>query len=247
MPPFQRRRCTKVPPQLPATGFSEKYPSMGASAIIGCFHRNCNSQGRGTFFQTFTENTKLSSTFPKILSEVTPDIDSYAPYISAVFGSISPEDPRYIPFTAAEQNLKEVTLFWLRVLKTALPLISAFMNVSDVMELSTFTLKKKSSGSLNPICRILSTGSTGSGNRWGLVQNERSRFLSNLPDLGKEPYKDVEPDNRLRDAKRKFMENRENGIGEKKIKGRATHQSLDLQSENRTTEYSVVHININFI
>jgi exodeoxyribonuclease V gamma subunit len=49
---------------------------------------------------------------PRDVIVMVPDIDAYAPHIQAVFGLIDSRDPRFIPFSIADQGRATTTRWW---------------------------------------------------------------------------------------------------------------------------------------
>lgn len=101
-----------------------------------------------------------------------PDINGYAPHIQAVFGLIGRNDPRYIPFTIADQKpyLNNVLL---RALERLLKLPQSRFSVSDLLELlevpsvrQRFAIEE---GQLPLLQRWISTANV----RWGLHAEQR--------------------------------------------------------------------------
>lgn len=71
-----------------------------------CFHR-CHSPQREVevlhdqLLATFASDPDLQ---PRDVMVMVPDVDQYAAHVAAVFGRLDPNDPRYIPFTIADQG-----------------------------------------------------------------------------------------------------------------------------------------------
>lgn len=68
----------------------------------------------------FEQNPDLS---PKDIIVMSADIDSYAPYINAVFGNYARKDPRYIPFALSDQKISYVD-----------PIIASFLTLLAMKE-----------------------------------------------------------------------------------------------------------------
>lgn len=66
---------------------------------------------------------------PKDIIVMSPDIDSYAPYIHAVFARYEPSDPRYIPFALSDQKISTIN-----------PMVSAFLRLLQLND-SRFALE----------------------------------------------------------------------------------------------------------
>ncbi|WP_373819651.1 exodeoxyribonuclease V subunit gamma [Glaesserella sp.] len=70
--------------------------------------------------QLFEQNTHLS---PKDIIVMSADIDSYAPYIQAVFARYERQDPRFIPFTLSDQKISYVN-----------PIVASFLRLLSMKE-----------------------------------------------------------------------------------------------------------------
>ncbi|KAE9542187.1 exodeoxyribonuclease V subunit gamma [Ursidibacter maritimus] len=68
----------------------------------------------------FEQNPELS---PKDIIVMSADIDSYAPYINAVFSRYAYQDPRFIPFTLSDQKISYVN-----------PIIASFLQLLSFKE-----------------------------------------------------------------------------------------------------------------
>lgn len=66
---------------------------------------------------------------PKDIIVMSPDIDSYAPYINAVFSTYARDDAKYIPFTLSDQKLSYID-----------PIIASFLTLLSIKE-RKFTLE----------------------------------------------------------------------------------------------------------
>lgn len=60
---------------------------------------------------------------PKDIIVMSPDIDSYAPYINAVFSRYHYTDPRYIPFSLSDQKVSHID-----------PIVASFLNLLSFKE-----------------------------------------------------------------------------------------------------------------
>ena len=74
-----------------------------------CFHR-CHSPQREVevlhdqLLAAFANDPSLQ---PKDVMVMVPDVDQYAPHVAAVFGRLQRDDPRYIPFSIADQGARQ--------------------------------------------------------------------------------------------------------------------------------------------
>lgn len=110
---------------------------------------------------------------PRDIIVMTPDIESYAPHIAAVFGNISRGDPRYIPFTIADKPEQE-SMPLLLGLEKLLSLPDSRMAVGDLMELLQIPAFRHRFGLSESDIPKLNQWIEGSGIRWGLNPEHRS-------------------------------------------------------------------------
>lgn len=75
----------------------------------------------------FEQDPQLS---PKDIIVMSPDIDSYAPYINAVFARFQRSDNRYIPFSLSDQKISHVD-----------PVVASFLNLLSFKE-KTFSVEE---------------------------------------------------------------------------------------------------------
>ncbi|QLB20883.1 exodeoxyribonuclease V subunit gamma [Vespertiliibacter pulmonis] len=68
----------------------------------------------------FEQNPDLA---PKDIIVMSADIDSYAPYINAVFSSYNRKDPRFIPFSLSDQKINYID-----------PIIASFINILSLKD-----------------------------------------------------------------------------------------------------------------
>lgn len=112
---------------------------------------------------------------PRDIIVMTPDITAYAPHIHAVFGNLQPADPRYIPFTIAD-NLQTGQIPMLTALETLLNLPDSRFTVSDLMGLLEVAAVRNRFGIAEADLPRLEDWIQGSGIRWGLNAGQRARF-----------------------------------------------------------------------
>lgn len=112
---------------------------------------------------------------PRDVIVMTPDIESYAPHIDAVFGNLSATDHRFIPFTIADKpNRESVPLF--KALETLLLLPDSRMGVSEVMALLDVGAFRQHFGIDSADLPKLRQWIEGAGISWGLNAEQRTRF-----------------------------------------------------------------------
>lgn len=112
---------------------------------------------------------------PRDIIVMTPDIDSYAPHIEAVFGNLTPTDPRFIPFTIADKPNKE-SVPLIKAMETLLHLPDSRMGVSDVMDLFDIGAFRRRFGIEAEDLPRLRQWIEGAGICWGLSDEQRTLF-----------------------------------------------------------------------
>lgn len=112
---------------------------------------------------------------PRDVIVMTPDIDAYAAHIEAVFGNLSPHDPRYIPFTIADRP-EQASLPMLLALEKLLQLPDSRMAVSDLLDLLEVPAFRERFGVAEADLLRLHRWIEGAGIRWGLNAEQRSGF-----------------------------------------------------------------------
>ncbi|MBK5355427.1 exodeoxyribonuclease V subunit gamma [Pseudomonas sp. TH41] len=117
----------------------------------------------------FSANPELS---PRDVIIMVPDINAYAPHIEAVFGQVPYQDPRYIPFTLADQGQRgrEPLLI---ALEHLLKLPQSRFAVSDILDLLDVPALRARFGVAEADLPILHRWIEGSGIRWGLDGAQR--------------------------------------------------------------------------
>lgn len=123
--------------------------------------------------QQFCYNPDLK---PSDILVLVPDIDSYVPYIQAVFNTVSPNDPRYIKATIADRGLmslfEEATAF-LRLFD----LLTGRMPASEIMDLLRFQSISKKFGLSDSDVETAIVLVKKAGIRWG-IDGESRRYFS---------------------------------------------------------------------
>ncbi|WP_110686974.1 exodeoxyribonuclease V subunit gamma [Salinicola aestuarinus] len=110
---------------------------------------------------------------PRDILVMVPEIDIYAPFIEAVFGQLSPSDPRHIPFTIADQVASETHPLMVLVL-SLLELPERRLGVSellDALDVPAFRARFDIDESELPRVRQWLAES---GVRWGLSGDHRA-------------------------------------------------------------------------
>ncbi len=112
---------------------------------------------------------------PRDIIVMSPDIESYAPHIEAVFGNLSHTDPRYIPFTIADKPNKE-SVPLLKAMETLLHLPDSRVGVSEVMDLLEVEAFRKRFSIEAADLPKLRQWIEGTGISWGLNGDQRKFF-----------------------------------------------------------------------
>jgi exodeoxyribonuclease V gamma subunit len=109
---------------------------------------------------------------PRDVIVMVPDIDSYAPHIRAVFGQMERDDPRFIPFTLADQGQRGREPLLIAV-EHLLKLPDSRFPVSEVLDLldvpalrARFKIQERDLATLHRWIE-------GAGIRWGLNAQQR--------------------------------------------------------------------------
>ncbi|PAU61588.1 exodeoxyribonuclease V subunit gamma [Pseudomonas sp. PICF141] len=124
----------------------------------------------------FSANTDLR---PRDVIVMVPDIDSYAPHIRAVFGQIDRFDPRFIPFTLADQGQRGRDPLLIAV-EHLLKLPDSRFPVSEILDLLDVPALRARFGVEERDLPTLHRWIEGAGIRWGMNAEQRARL--GLPD-----------------------------------------------------------------
>ena len=110
---------------------------------------------------------------PRDVIVMVPDIDAYAPHIQAVFGLMDADDPRYIPFTVADQGLRHHDPL-LNAVEKLLGLPQSRVAVSDVLDLLEVPALRARFGIAEDAVPLLHRWVRGANIRWGLHAEQRA-------------------------------------------------------------------------
>ncbi|MDC3841990.1 exodeoxyribonuclease V subunit gamma, partial [Pseudomonas aeruginosa] len=104
---------------------------------------------------------------PRDVIVMVPDVNAYAPHIQAVFGQFTPGDPRFIPFTLADQGVrgKEPLVI---ALEHLLRLPESRLSVSEILDLLDVAAVRARFGIVEEDMPTLRRWLEGAGVRWGL-------------------------------------------------------------------------------
>ncbi|MFM8443910.1 MAG: exodeoxyribonuclease V subunit gamma, partial [Methylococcus sp.] len=109
---------------------------------------------------------------PRDVIVMVPEIDVYAPSIQAVFGRLEWDDPRYLPFTVADQLQRRVDPL-LRGLESLLALPQSRLAVSDVLDWLEVPAIRQRFGFAESDLPTLHRWIRGANIRWGLHDAHR--------------------------------------------------------------------------
>ncbi|HWH89032.1 MAG TPA: exodeoxyribonuclease V subunit gamma [Pseudomonas sp.] len=110
---------------------------------------------------------------PRDVIVMVPDIDSYAPHIRAVFGQLDRYDPRFIPFTLADQGQRGRDPLLIAV-EHLLKLPDSRFPVSEILDLLDVPALRTRFGVEERDLPILHRWIEGAGVRWGMSAEQRA-------------------------------------------------------------------------
>lgn len=110
---------------------------------------------------------------PREVIVMVPDIDAYAPHIQAVFGLLDAQDPRYIPFSVADQGRRRVDPL-LGAVASLLALPQSRLAVSEVLDLLEVPALRQRFGIAGEDLPLLQRWIRRANIRWGLHPEHRS-------------------------------------------------------------------------
>ncbi|MCX7099897.1 MAG: exodeoxyribonuclease V subunit gamma [Methylococcales bacterium] len=120
--------------------------------------------------------------YPRDVIVMVPDINSYAPHIRAVFGLAQSGDPRYIPYSLADQQQRGQNPLLVAV-EALLNLPESRFNVSELLGLLEVpALRARFDIELSAIPK-LHQWIEEAGIRWGLNAGQRTQFVTMPADL----------------------------------------------------------------
>ncbi|PJE79376.1 RecBCD enzyme subunit RecC [invertebrate metagenome] len=115
---------------------------------------------------------------PKDIVVMLPDVETYTPWIQAVFGQISLSDARWIPFSISDRSAHHEHPVLSGVLQL-LNLHNSRFGASDLLTLLEIPALQRKFQLDNPGLEILRQWIEDSGIRWGLSREDQEKF--NLP------------------------------------------------------------------
>jgi len=120
--------------------------------------------------ERFSANPDLR---PRDVIVMVPDIDSYAPHIRAVFGQLERGDPRFIPFTLADQGQRGRDPLLIAV-EHLLKLPDSRFPVSEILDLLDVPALRARFGVEERDLPTLHRWIEGAGIRWGMNAEQRA-------------------------------------------------------------------------
>jgi len=120
----------------------------------------------------FKGNPELA---PKDIIVMTPDIEVYTPHIESVFGNLSREDPRFVPFAITDRP-DQAGLPMLKALEKLLHLPTSRMSQSDLLDFLQVPAFRHRFGLEEHDVQKLQLWIDGAGIRWGLSADQRMVF-----------------------------------------------------------------------
>ena len=130
------------------------------------------------FLQMFEKDPNLN---PKDVLVMTPDIETYSPYIHAVF-DIPTDDPRYIPFSIADQSMRKES----EVIDTFLKILDLWdsrFSVTQVLSILESPAVQRRFGLYESNLELIQRWVTDTRIRWGIDGQSRSKIgLPSFPE-----------------------------------------------------------------
>lgn len=124
---------------------------------------------------------------PRDVIVMVPDIDTYAPHISAVFGQIEPGDPRHIPYSLTDQSERGHNPLMV-ALEALLHLPQSRFSVGNLMDLLDVPALRQRFAIAEADLPTLRRWIEESGIRWGLDAKQREA-LGLPPGLGQNSWR----------------------------------------------------------
>ena len=112
---------------------------------------------------------------PRDVMVMVPDIGTYAPHVQAVFGRIAADDPRYLPYSVADQSGRGTSPL-LTALERLLNLTESRFTASEVLDLLDVPSLRRRFGIAEDDLPILRRWIAESGIRWGLDGKQKQSF-----------------------------------------------------------------------
>ena len=116
---------------------------------------------------------------PRDIMVMVPDIRTYAPHVQAVFGRIAPDDPRFLPYSVADQPGRGTSPL-LVALEQLLRLNESRFTASEILDLLDVPALRRRFDIAEDDLVVLRRWITESGIRWGLDGKQKQTL--DLPD-----------------------------------------------------------------
>ena len=113
---------------------------------------------------------------PRDIIVMVPSIDTYAPLIQAVFGRLDHDDPRYLPFTVADQIQRQTDPL-LKALEQVLTLPQSRIGVNDVLGWLDVPAIRQRFQLMEGDLKVLHRWVRSANIRWGLHNEHRVKLL----------------------------------------------------------------------
>jgi DNA helicase/exodeoxyribonuclease V, gamma subunit (EC 3.1.11.5) len=110
---------------------------------------------------------------PRDVIVMVPDIDTYAPHIDAVFGRVSRDDPRYVPFSIADRASRG-TVPMVMALDMLMGMTESRFGAGDMADLLDVPALRQRFGLGDDDLPLLHRWVEGAGIRWGLDAEQRA-------------------------------------------------------------------------
>lgn len=160
----------------PLTETRERWPAVALDADQSIRFHIAHSAQREVeilhdqLLARFSANPDLR---PRDIIVMVPDIDSYAPHIRAVFGQLERNDPRFIPFTLADQGQRGRDPLLIAV-EHLLKLPDSRFPVSEILDLLDVPALRARFGVEERDLPTLHRWIEGAGIRWGMNAGQRA-------------------------------------------------------------------------
>ena len=153
---------------LPETSSLHFHIAHGPQREVDILH----DQLLAMFEQAARQGRPLS---PRDVMVMVPDIQTYAPHVQAVFGRIATDDPRYLPYSVADQPGRGTSPL-LKALEHLLRITESRFTASDVLDLLDVPSLRRRFGVAENDLPTLRRWIVESGVRWGLDGAQKQRF-----------------------------------------------------------------------
>ncbi|MFC3651085.1 exodeoxyribonuclease V subunit gamma [Dyella humi] len=153
---------------LPETGSLHFHIAHSPQREVEILH----DQLLALFEQAAREGRPLS---PRDVMVMVPDISMYAPHVQAVFGRIAADDPRYLPYSVADQSGRGTSPM-LTALERLLNLTESRFTASNVLDLLDVPSLRRRFGIAEDDLPTLRRWIAESGIRWGLDGKQKQSF-----------------------------------------------------------------------